>query len=163
MDARKTPISTAADWAPIVQALFTAIIAICAGYWAWATRADDLHRIEDTQRRARVEMQNEAISVMSRQLGLMTALCNEVALRDLGDKPTLTLRNRQCYEAYIGARSLVFLSEVRIARGCNASESDWSSAWRELSQALRDAGTNRYFPNTVAERWRAIIDMAAPH
>ena len=97
---------------------------------------------------------------MSRQLGLMEAQCDQAPLRDLGDKKTLTLREANCYDAYIGARSLVFLTQLQIVRRSDVKTGDWSEAWRALYESLRDAGVSTYFPAAVADRWQTIVSQS---
>lgn len=150
----------AALWAPLVQALFTAVVALCAGYWTWATHHEDQLRTAQERDRQIRNTQNTAISLMSRQLGLMEAQCDQAPLRDLGDKPTLTLRQEQCYDAYIGARSLVFLSQLQIVRRSDVKAEDWSEAWRALSESLRDAGVSTYFRAAVSDRWQTIVSLS---
>ncbi len=161
-------------WISGIQALLVLIIAMTSGYWAWYTRAADAEEAVERQanERERVAQQRlteqrmaqaEAISQMSSQLGLMQAQCNasDRQLRTLGDKETLTLRERQCYEAYIGARSLLFLSSVRIRRDADTSSSEWTAAWEGLTQSLRRAGSVRYSEEDTSENWQAIVGMAA--
>ena len=165
------------EWAKIwisgTQAFLVLIIAITNGYWAYYTRELDqqqaaererteLRRIEEQRLTERRIAQAEAISQMSAQLGLMQAQCNpdDQQLRTLGDKEILTLRERQCYDAYIGARSLAFLSSVRIRRNPTTSSSDWDSAWEDLTQSLTNAGSLRYSEENVSQHWEAIVEMA---
>ena len=165
------------EWAKIwisgTQAFLVLIIAMVSGYWAYYTRdldqqqaADrettEFRRIAEQRLTERRIAQTEAISQMSAQLGLMQAQCNasDRQLRTLGDKEILTLRERQCYDAYIGARSLLFLSSVRIRRDPTTSSSDWNSAWEGLTQSLRRAGSVRYSEEDVSQNWQAIVEMA---
>ena len=155
------------------QAFLVLTIAATSGYWASYTRATDERQAaerEETEQRQVAEQrlterrtaQAEAISQMSSQLGLMQAQCDpsDLQLRRLGDRDTLTLRERQCYEAYIGARSLYFISSVRIRRDPDTSLPDWNAAWEGLRQSLRQAGSVRYSEDEVSKSWEAIVGMA---
>ena len=160
-------------WITGIQAILVLVIAMTSGYWAWYTRTDDKeqesHR-NATERREVAEQllteqrmaQAEAISQMSSQLGLMQAQCNpsDRQLRKLGDKEVLTLRERQCYDAYIGARSLFFLSTVRIRRDPDTALSDWNAAWTGLKQSLKNAGSVRYSEADMSKNWQGIVGMA---
>lgn len=154
------------EWAKIwisgVQAFLVLIIAAASGYWAYYTRAAELQRAAERRLTERRLAQAEAISQMSSQLGLMQAQCDasDRQLRRLGDKDVLVLRERQCYDAYIGARSLFFLSSVRIRRDPDTLPSDWNTAWDGLRESLRRAGSVQYSEDDMSKNWRAIVEMA---
>ena len=150
-------------WISGTQALLVLIIAMSSGYWTWYTHAVDERQAAVREATEQRMEQAEAISRMGSQLGLMQAQCNpsDRQLRELGDKEALTLRERQCYEAYIGARSLLFLSSVRIRRDADTSLSDWNAAWDGLEQSLKRAGSVQYSEDDMSKNWQDIVEMAA--
>ena len=143
----------------MVQAVLTAIIATFSGCWAFATYTGDQRRLSETQAREQRQAQNEAISQMSRQLGLMEAQCEEdVQLRFLLDNAKSTRREERCYDAYIHARSLLYLSRVRIDSHSTVSDVDWNDLWDDFEQALVRAGAITYNADRVSTAWTPIVN-----
>ena len=149
-------------WIGAAQAFLVLIIAMTSGYWAWYTYDVDKQQAAEREATEQRMAQAEAISRMSSQLGLMQAQCDpdDRQLRELGEKKELTLRERQCYEAYIGARALLFLSSVRIRRDPDTSLSSWNTAWDGLRKSLKRAGSVRYSEVEMSKNWQAIVGMA---
>lgn len=158
----------------VVQAFLTLVIALCSGWWAYQTQRLDreisasreherLARIAEQESMESRAAQAEAISQMSRQLGLMEALCNENArLRTLldGSDGPVSRRVEQCHDAYIGARSLLFLSEVRILPNPKVKQDEWKDLWDTLKKTLRNAGAIGYNPQRVGSDWSKIVGRA---
>ena len=144
----------------MVQAALTALIATFSGCWAYTTYIGDQRRISETRNREQRQAQDEAIAQMSRQIGLMEAQCDEdVQLRTLlDDQARPTTRQERCYEAYIGARSLLYLSQVRIRSRSTLSYDDWTQLWADFEQALVRAGAVTYSADTVSTAWETIVD-----
>ena len=158
MSDKSDKLAIVACWSPILQTLFTCVIALSSGWWAYTTYMNDQKRFEEQQNRDRYETQKEAISQMSRQLGLMKAQCPESSLLDLADK--ISSLDKRCFEAYIGARSLFFLSRVRIFRSLKMEESEWNKLWLSLEQSLINAGAVKYNGHTVLKHWKDIIEKS---
>ena len=146
--------------AAMLQAVLTAVIAVSTGWWAYNTNREQLLRVEEQQAREQRDAQNEAISQMSRQLGLMEAQCEREQLRIILDQPSPKRRQKRCYDAYIGARSLFFLSKVRIIRGTKVSEKEWERLWKKLLESLGNAGNISYDSAAVSEKWKAIVEKS---
>lgn len=152
-------LATIAYWTPILQVLLTFVIAATSGWWAYATYTGDKARLKQQQNREQYKAQMEAISQMSRQLDLMKAQCpSDEPLTILGDEKNSTPLESRCFEAYIGARSLVYLSEVQINRQPEITETDWGQLWNSLEKSLREAGNIAYNPQNIATNWKAIVE-----
>ncbi len=158
MSDKSDKLAIVACWSPILQALFTLVIAVSSGWWAYTTYMNDQKRFEEQKNRDRYETQKEAISQMSRQLGLMKAQCPESSLLDLADE--ISSLDKRCFEAYIGARSLFFLSRVRIFRSLKMEESEWNKLWKSLEDSLINAGTSKYDASTVSILWEGIVNKS---
>ena len=158
MSDKSDKLAIVACWSPILQTMFTCVIALSSGWWAYTTYMNDQKRFEEQQNRDRYETQKEAISQMSRQLGLMKAQCPESSLLDLADK--ISSLDKRCFEAYIGARSLFFLSRVRIFRSPEMEEEKWNTRWKSLEDSLINAGTSTYNAQTVSKLWKDIVDQS---
>ena len=158
----------------IVQAVLTFVIAVTSGFWAYYIYTADQNRAEarDREQRLRVEeqqarerraAQQEAISQMSVQLGLMDAQCDfGVQLLLILDSPRPSRRAEGCYDAYIGAQSLLFLSRHRIKPKPSIPEDQWKNLWISLEKALIDAGDVSYDPKAIWRNWDAITKDANP-
>ena len=153
----------------MVQAVLMCVIAVTSAWWAYSTHTADQERaaardreqrlrVEEQQARERRAAQHEVISQMSRQLGLMEAQCdNRVQLALILDNRSSSRRAERCYDAYIGAQSLFFLSRHRIIPNPSVSTETWKVLWKSLEQALIDAGDVGYNPERVSGDWEAII------
>ena len=96
---------------------------------------------------------------MSRQLDLMKAQCpSNKSLTALGDEKKSTLLESRCFDAYMGARSLIFLSEVQITHQSKITEQEWSQYWKSLGKSLRDAGIIAYNPQKISKQWKTIVE-----
>ena len=147
-----------------------AVIALVSAWWAYNTSMADRnrteardreqrHRIQEQQIRERRTAQHEAISQMSRQLGLMEAQCDSSKqLRNILDKSYANRREERCYDAYIGARSIFFLSQVRVIRDPSVCQVEWECLWNDLKKSLRNAGSIAYNPAKVSATWKAIVE-----
>ena len=141
-----------------LQVLLAIAIAVFSGSWAVTTYKAEQRRIQEQRARDERQTQEEAIAQMSRHLGLMQAQCEPGDfLRVLADDP-MTSRQERCYNGFIEARSLVFLSRIRIIRDSTVSESEWQEKWDSLDVALSRAGAMGYFPSVLSTRWRRIVE-----
>lgn len=147
------------SWSIAIQTVLMAVIAVTNGFWAYKTYTEDRKRAVEQQAHHRRVAQNEAISHMSRQLGLMEAQCEETPLSTILDERSPARPKEQCYEAYIAARSLFFHSKVRIARDPKlVSEKDWEDLWHALHKSLSDAGDIGYDSKRLSTDWKAIVE-----
>lgn len=159
----------------IVQALLTCVIAISSGWWAYNTHranqewkearhTEQLSRIDEQQKRESRVAQAEAISQMSQQLGLMEAQCDsQQQLRSILERDSINRLEERCYDSYISARAILFLSRVRIIRDPDVAEADWDSLWNDFKQSLIDAGSISYNPNNVSARWQKIVESSTQY
>lgn len=141
----------------IAQIALTALIAVFSGYWAYATHTADQRRTAEALARERRDAHNAAIAQMSRQIGLMQAQCEEdVQLRTLLDDAP-TRRKEGCYDAYLGARSLLFLSRAQITPDPSIAPSAWAQLWDDFQTSLVSAGARNYREEQVSDAWESIV------
>ena len=98
---------------------------------------------------------------MSRELVLMQAQCpSEISLNEVGNKEVLSRTQKGCYDAYLNARSLILLSQFRIAHQPEVRDDEWLDLWISLEDSLKTAGKTAYYPKRVSDHWRAIIEKS---
>ena len=150
-----------ACWTPIVQAFLTLVIAVSSGWWSVTAHMSEQARLEQQQKRDRDDVQKEAISQMTVQLVLMRAQCPKAKLRSLLESENPTDLQRRCYEAYIGARSLLVQLRWRIVRDPQVNDNDWNESWDYLDQTLRDASYSIFDSKEVFRAWRDILEKSS--
>ena len=147
----------AENWIPLSQTLLLLVIACFSGWWSYTTYSYETNRELARERDQRERKEAEAIASMSKQLGLMAAQCDDVALRDIGDGFHISPRRRGCYEAYIGARSLIYLSRIYIFPSGRTESTIWNEKWKQFAEQLQSAGTTKYNRNALEKRWDDIV------
>ena len=143
-----------------VQTLLPIAVAAAGGLFSLATFAVNNARIDAERDRVRDQGVFTAIADMSRQVDRMAALCEEGwQIRTLNGVGTN--RERGCYEAWLEARSLLFVTRSRIAPGsasafgeCNGGQ---GNPWTVLRCALLDAGATGYAERQVIQAWDAVL------
>ena len=152
-------LTSLACWAPIMQAVFTFLVAMFSGFWSITIYLNEVARIEHQKKLDRREAQKDAIMRMNLQLTLMKVQCpTDRPLRNLPEVEKTTILDKGCHDAYIGAYSLLVLSKMQILPGPDVGDKKWAQLWDNLEHDLRGAGTMQYIPSIVSKSWEIIVN-----
>ena len=146
----------------IAQFVLAGAIALTGGVWALVTYVNEQARLRSDKAESLAVAERQAVSAMSRQLGLMDAYCPEEALMDLGEKLSPDRLEQACFDAYIEAQVLFFFTRTQMRKPQDVSEQQWNDLWTAFGDALEVAGDSIYVPSDLASVWDRIVNARGP-